>query len=108
MVIGRQWRADFLRRNEPKFAVSFPRGAATASNVVPKIEKETSAVLERTAEVAVLAEIDTLVKDLRKNPGVLEKLVLRRRLGWAVGERPLRRQPRDEIFGVDKRTGGEA
>ena len=108
MVIGRQWRADFLRRNEPKFAVSFPRRAATASNVVPKIEKETCAVLERTGEVAMLAEIDTLVKDPRKNSRVLEKIVLRRRLGRAVCERPLRPQPRYEIFGVDNRTGGEA
>ena len=108
VVIGGQWRADFPLRKEPEFTVSLQRRATTASNVVPKVEKEMCAILERTAEIAVLAEIDILVKDLGKNPGVLEEIVLCRRLGRAVSERPLRRQPRYDISGVDNRAGGEA
>lgn len=65
-------------------------------------------MFERTAEIAVLAEIDMLVKDIRKNPGVLEEVVPRRRLDRAVRKRPLRRQSWYKILGFDNRAGGEA
>jgi hypothetical protein len=108
VAIGGQWRADFLRRKKPEFTVSGKRRAAIVSNLGPKVEKESRVVLEWTTEIAVLAKIDGLIKDLRENPGVLEEIVLRRRFGRAVCERPISRQPGYEIFGVDNRSGREA
>jgi hypothetical protein len=103
--------ASYRRFAHSKFnrgTISLQRGAVTASNVCPELEQETCTVFVRTAEIAVLAEIDMLVKDLRKNPGVLEEVVPRRRLDRAVRKRPLRRQPRYKILGFDNRAGGEA
>src|SRR5208283_4581421 len=53
IMIGRQWRVDFLGRKEPEFTVSLQRGAVAASNVCPEAEQETCTVFERTGEIAV-------------------------------------------------------
>ena len=51
--------------------------------ICPEVEKEACAVLEGTAEVAMLPQIDLRIEDSREDPGVLEEVVPRRRLGGA-------------------------
>ena len=76
--------------------------------ICPEVEKEACAVLEGTAEVAMLAQIDLRIEDSREDPGVLEEVVPRRRLGGAVGQGSFCGQPRDEVFRIDDGGGGKA
>jgi hypothetical protein len=64
--------------------------------------------LEGTAEVAMLAQIDLRIEDSREDPGVLEEVVPRRRLGGAVGQGSFCGQPRDEVFRIDDGGGRKA
>ena len=108
MMIGRHRRPQLVVCKESELAVSFERQSISSSGICPEVEKEARAVLEGTAEVAMLAQIDLRIEDSGKDPGVLEEVVLGRRLGGGVGQGPFRGEPRDELIGIDDSGCGKA
>src|SRR5438874_4561012 len=108
MVIGGHRRLDFDVREHPKLRVLWQRGSIPSADVAPEVEEKTRAALEGTAEVTVLAQIDSRVENSREDPAVLEKVVSRRRFFRGIGQGALRGQPGNEAFRAEDRGGGKS
>jgi len=66
----------------------------SSTDLCPEVEKEACPVLEGTAEVAMLAQIELRIEDPREDPGVLEEVVRSRRAWWGVGQGAFCGEPR--------------